>query len=168
MTKKQTKLIYSLYLYLFFALNIQALKAENIDGVYSRLSLTNVRTGQSPEALNRQGLLIMTEGYYAMMTQNADRHLLTKIEKIDSPSMKEKNNYLDLWLAINAHSGRYKVEGDTLIWYRDISENPKEIGTITKLKFTQKEDQLILYFTLSNGDRYDWVWKEIVSTVAIK
>ena len=165
MTKKQIKLIYSLYLYLFLALNTQVLKAENIDGVYSRLSLTNIRTGQSPEAIDRQGLLIMTKGYYAMMTQNADRHLLVKI---DSPSMKEKNNYLELWLAINAHSGRYKVEGDTLIWYRDISENPKEIGTITKLKFTQKEDQLILYFTLSNGDRYDWVWKKIASTIAIK
>jgi hypothetical protein len=165
MIKKQIKLIYSLYLYLFLALNIQVLKAENIDGVYSRLSLTNIRTGQSPEALDRQGLLIMTEGYYAMMTQNADRHLLANI---DSSSMKEKNNYLELWLAINAHSGRYKVEGDTLIWYRDISENPKEIGTITKLKFTQKEDQLILYFTLSNGDRYDWVWKKIASTIAIK
>jgi len=165
MTKKQTKLIYFLYLNLFLAFNMQALKAENIDGVYSRLSLTNIRTGQSPEALDRQGLLIMTEGYYAMMTQNADRHLLAKI---DNSSIKEKNNYLELWLAINAHSGRYKVEGDTLIWYRDISENPKEIGTITKLKFTQKEDQLILYFTLSNGDQYDWVWKEITSTVAIK
>jgi len=167
MTKKQTKLIYSLSLYLFLVLNIQVLKAEDIDGVYSRLSLTNVRTGQSPEALNRQGLLIMTEGYYAMMTQNADRHLLTKIEKIDNSSMKEKNNYLDLWLAINAHSGRYKVEGDSLIWYRDISENPKEIDTITKLKFIRKEDQLILYFTLSNGDRYDWVWKKM-QTIAIK
>ena len=167
MTKKQTKLIYSLSLYLFLVLNIQVLKAEDIDGVYSRLSLTNVRTGQSPEALNRQGLLIMTEGYYAMMTQNADRHLLTKIEKIDNSSMKEKNNYLDLWLAINAHSGRYKVERDSLIWYRDISENPKEIDTITKLKFIQKEDQLILYFTLSNGDRYDWVWKKM-QTIAIK
>ena len=165
MTKKQIKLIYSLYLYLFLALNIQVLKAENIDGVYSRLSLTNIGTGQSPEAIDRQGLLIMTEGYYAMMTQNADRHLLAKI---DSPSMKEKNNYLELWLAINAHSGRYKIEGDTLIWYRDISENPKEIGTITKLKFTQKEDQLILYFALSNGDRYDWVWKKIASTIPIK
>ena len=161
MTKKQTKLIYSLYLYLVLALNIQVVNAENIDGVYSRLSLTNIRTGQSPEALDRQGLLIMTGGYYAMMTQNADRHLLAKI---DSLSMKEKNSYLELWLAINAHSGRYKVEGDTLIWYRDISENPKEIGTITKLKFTQKEDQLILYFTLSNGDRYDWIWKKIAST----
>lgn len=165
MTKKQTTLIYFLYLNLFLAFNMQVLKAENIDGVYSRLSLTNIRTGQSPEALDRQGLLIMTEGYYAMMTQNADRHLLAKI---DNSSIKKKNNYLELWLAINAHSGRYKVEGDTLIWYRDISENPKEIGTITKLKFTQKEDQLILYFTLSNGDRYDWVWKEITSTVAIK
>jgi len=165
MTKKQTKLIYFLYLNLFLAFNMQVLKAENIDGVYSRLSLTNIRTGQSPEALDRQGLLIMTEGYYAMMTQNADRHLLAEI---DNSSIKEKNNYLELWLAINAHSGRYKVEGDTLIWYRDISENPKEIGTITKLKFTQKEDQLILYFTLSNGDQYDWVWKEITSTVAIK
>jgi hypothetical protein len=165
MTKKQTKSIYFLYLNLFLVLNIQVLKAENIDGVYSRLSLTNIRTGQSPEALDRQGLLIMMEGYYAMMTQNADRHLLAKIDNL---SIKEKNNYLELWLAINAHSGRYKVEGDTLIWYRDISENPKEIGTITKLKFTQKEDQLILYFTLSNGDRYDWVWKEITSTVVIK
>ena len=168
MIKKQTQLIYSLYLCLFLAFNMQVLKAENIDGVYSRLSLTNTRTGQSPEAIDRQGLLIMTEGYYAMMTQNADRHLLTKIEKTDRFSMKEKNDYLELWLAINAHSGRYKVEGDTLIWYRDISENPKEIGTITKLKFTQKKDRLILYFTLSNGDRYDWVWEKIASTLTMK
>jgi len=87
MTKKQIKLIYSPYLFLFLALNTQVLKAEKIDGVYSRLSLTNIRTGQSPEAIDRQGLLIMTEGYYALMTQNADRHLLVKI---DSPSMKEK------------------------------------------------------------------------------
>ena len=161
MTKNQIKLIYPLFLYLFLVFNIQVVKAENIDGVYSRLSLTNIRTGKSPEALDRQGLLIMVDGYYAMMTQNADRHLLSKFDNLP---MKEKNNYLELWLAINAHSGRYKVEGNTLIWYRDISENPKEIGTITKLKFTQKEDQLILYFTLSNGDRYDWVWKKIAST----
>ena len=53
MTKKQTKSIYFLYLNLFLVLNIQVLKAENIDGVYSRLSLTNIRTGQSPEALDR-------------------------------------------------------------------------------------------------------------------
>lgn len=161
MTKNQIKLIYPLFLYLFLVFNIQVVKAENIDGVYSRLSLTNIRTGKSPEALDRQGLLIMVDGYYAMMTQNADRHLLSKFDNLP---MKEKNNYLELWLAINAHSGRYKVEGNTLIWYRDISENPKEIGTITKLKFTQKEDQLILYFTLSNGDRYDWVWEKIAST----
>ncbi len=87
MTKKQTKSIYFLYLNLFLVLNIQVLKAENIDGVYSRLSLTNIRTGQSPEALDRQGLLIMMEGYYAMMTQNADRHLLAKIDNL---SIKEK------------------------------------------------------------------------------
>lgn len=161
MTKNQIKLIYPLFLYLFLVFNIQVVKAENIDGVYSRLSLTNIRTGKSPEALDRQGLLIMVDGYYAMMTQNADRHLLSKFDNLP---MKEKNNYLELWLAINAHSGRYKVEGNTLIWYRDISENPKEIGTITKLKFTQKEDQLILFFTLSNGDRYDWVWEKIAST----
>ena len=161
MTKNQIKLIYPLFLYLFLVFNIQVVKAENIDGVYSRLSLTNIRTGKSPEALDRQGLLIMVDGYYAMMTQNADRHLLSKFDNLP---MKEKNNYLELWLAINAHSGRYKVEGNTLIWYRDISENPKEIGTITKLKFTQKEDQLILYFTLSNGDRYDLVWEKIAST----
>ena len=137
MTKNQIKLIYPLFLYLFLVFNIQVVKAENIDGVYSRLSLTNIRTGKSPEALDRQGLLIMVDGYYAMMTQNADRHLLSKFDNLP---MKEKNNYLELWLAINAHSGRYKVEGNTLIWYRDISENPKEIGTITKLKLTQKEE----------------------------
>ena len=75
MTKNQIKLIYPLFLYLFLVFNIQVVKAENIDGVYSRLSLTNIRTGKSPEALDRQGLLIMVDGYYAMMTQNADRHL---------------------------------------------------------------------------------------------
>ncbi|MEC9415959.1 MAG: hypothetical protein VYC67_05125 [Pseudomonadota bacterium] len=161
---------YLIFLIILVVFNCQAQgnyqHKENIDGVYSRLSLTNIRTGQSPEALDRQGLLIMKEGHYAMMTQNADRHLLVTIDSLSS--IEEKNDYLDLWLAINAHSGRYKVEGDILIWYRDISENPKEIGTITKLQFTQKDDQLILYFTLSNGDRYDWVWQKISSTVAIK
>ncbi|MGI9262404.1 MAG: hypothetical protein ACR2QR_10240, partial [Woeseiaceae bacterium] len=46
---------------------------EQLDGAYERVSLTNTRTGESPEAANRQGLLIMAHGHYSMMTMNPDR-----------------------------------------------------------------------------------------------
>ena len=69
--------------------------------------------------------------------------------------------YLQEWLDVNAHTGRYQVDGDTLVWYRDISENPNEVGTVSRLAFEQREDQLVLSFTLPNGDRYEWVWQRL-------
>jgi hypothetical protein len=135
-------------------------RADDLDGVYHRISLTNARTGESPEALNREGLLIMAHGHYSMMTQNPDRRVLGPDEKLEQMSDAEQISYLNEWLDVNAHSGRFETDGDTLIWYRDISENPKEVGTVSRLKYTQENDQLVISFTLPNGDRYDWVWQK--------
>ena len=134
--------------------------ANDLDGVYRRISLTNTRTGESPEALNREGLLTMAHGHYSMMTQNPDRRVLGPDEKLEQMSDAEQISYLKEWLDVNAHSGRFETDGDTLIWYRDISENPKEVGTVSRLKYTQENDQLVISFTLPNGDRYDWVWQK--------
>ena len=136
--------------------------ANELDGVYHRISLTNARTGESPEALNREGLLIMAYGHYSMMTQNPDRRVLGPDEKLEQMSDAEQILYLKEWLDVNAHSGRFESDGDTLTWYRDISENPIEVATESRLKYTQENDQLVIYFTLPNGDRYDWVWQKTV------
>jgi len=53
------------------------------------------------------------------------------------------------------------VDKDILTWYRDISEDPKEAGTVSRLNFEKKDDLLIISFTLRNGDKYDWKWKQI-------
>ena len=45
-----------------------ALADDGLEGAYERVSLTNTRTGESPEAANRRGLLIMADGHYSMMT----------------------------------------------------------------------------------------------------
>lgn len=136
-------------------------RADSLEGVYRRMSLTNVRTGESPEAANRQGLLIMAHGHYSMMTQNPHRRVLGPEERLEQMAESEQIAYLQEWLDVNAHSGRYEVDGDTLVWHRDISENPKEVGTISRLAFEKAKDQLILSFTLPNGDRYDWVWQQL-------
>jgi len=136
-------------------------RADSLDGVYERVSLTNVRTGESPEALNRQGLLIMAYGHYSMMTQNPDRRVLGPDEALEDMPASEQIAYLQEWLDVNAHTGRYQVDGDTLVWYRDISENPKEVGTVSRLAFEKTETQLVLSFTLPNGDRYDWMWRRL-------
>jgi len=46
------------------------------------------------------------------------------------------------------------------VWYRDISENPREVGTTSNLNYEWRDDLLVIYFTLPNGDRYDWVWRK--------
>jgi len=142
-------------------LGISPARADSLDGVYERVSLTNVRTGESPEAPNRQGLLIMAHGHYSMMTQNPDRRVLGPDEALDDMPDSEQIAYLQEWLDVNAHTGRYQIDGDTLVWYRDISENPKEVGTVSRLPFEKRGDQLVLSFTLPNGDRYDWVWQRL-------
>ena len=137
-----------------------AVADANLEGVYERVSLTNTRTGESPEAANRSGLLIMAHGHYSMMTMNPDRRALSP-EQVEAMSAEERNDYLEEWLDINGHTGRYAADSRTLTWYRDISENPREVGTITELGYEWRNDLLVIHFTLPNGDRYDWVWRKI-------
>jgi len=133
---------------------------EQLDGAYERVSLTNTRTGESPEAANRQGLLIMAYGHYSMMTMNPDRHFVEK-EAQAAMTAADEIAYLQQWLDINGHTGRYAVEDDTLIWHRNMSENPREVGTESRLRFEWRNALLVIYFTLPNGDRYDWVWRRL-------
>ncbi len=134
--------------------------ADGLEGSYERVSLTNTRTGESPEALNRKGLLIFADGHYAMMTINPEREVLSD-EAYDLASSAERVAYLEAWLDINGHSGRYETDGNSLTWHRDISENPAEVGTVSNLKYEWRADLLVIYFTLPNGDRYDWVWRKL-------
>ena len=132
---------------------------ERLEGAWERVSLTNTRTGESPEAANRQGLLIMADGHYSMMTMNPDRRYLAD-EDVASLSDDEEIAYLREWLDINGHTGRYEAGDGKLTWYRDISENPREVGTVSNLNYEWQDDLLVIWFTLPNGDRYDWVWQK--------
>ncbi len=134
---------------------------DDIEGAYERVSLTNMRTGESPEAANRQGLLILAHGHYSMMTMNPQRRVLGSDEKLEDLSKDQQISFLQEWLDINGHTGRYEVDGDELVWHRDISENPREVGTTSRLKFESRDDLLIISFTLPNGDRYEWTWRRL-------
>lgn len=133
---------------------------ERLEGAFARVSLTNTRTGESPEALDREGLLIMAHGHYSMMTMNPDRRFIEPDEQA-MMSAEGEVAYLQEWLDINGHTGRYTAAGNELTWYRDISENPSEVGTVSTLKFEWRDELLVIYFTLANGDRYDWVWRRV-------
>ncbi len=135
---------------------------SELDGVYERVSLTNVRTGESPEAANRKGLLIMGDGHYSMMTMNPDRRFIAD-EDVESLPAEEKIAYLHEWLDINGHTGRFEARDGELTWYRDISENPREVGTVSRLRYEWRDNLLVIYFTLPNGDRYDWVWRPVAT-----
>ena len=102
----------------------------------------------------------MAHGHYSMMTMNPDRRVIED-DVLENMPADEQVAYLQEWLDINAHAGRYDAEGATLTWYRDISENPKEVGTISKLDYEWRDNLLVIYFTLPNGDRYDWTWRKI-------
>jgi hypothetical protein len=145
---------------LFLAASGSAVADDGLEGAYERVSLTNTRTGESPEAANRQGLLIMAYGHYSMMTMNPDRRVLGN-DDVEVMPAEDQIGYLREWLDINGHTGRYEVDGDTLTWYRDISENPREVGTTSQLDFEWRDDLLVIYFSLPNGDRYDWVWRRV-------
>lgn len=134
---------------------------DDIEGAYERVSLTNTRTGESPEAANRQGLLILAHGHYSMMTMNPDRRVLNRDQKLEDMSQDQQIAFLQEWLDVNAHTGRYEVEGNALTWYRDISENPREVGTTSRLNFAQRDDLLVISFTLPNGDTYEWAWRRL-------
>ena len=134
---------------------------HELDGAYERVSLTNARTGESPEALNREGLLIMAHGHYSMMTQSPERPVLTPDEQ-SALSKDDEIRFLRTWLDINAHSGRFEAADGKLTWHRDISEDPKEVGTVSHLNYETDGDRLTVFFTLPNGDRYNWVWRRVV------
>jgi len=146
---------------LFLLLAAVAIADTPLDGVYERVSLANVETGFSPEKGDRKGLLQMANGYYSMMTMNADRRVLAADEKIEDMPEDQQIAYLQEWLDVNAHSGRYEIDGDKLVWYRDISENPKEVGTVSRLNYELRDDLLVISFNLRNGDKYEWVWKRL-------
>lgn len=131
-----------------------------LDGVYERVSLTNTRTGESPEAANRKGLLIMADGHYSMMTMNPDRRYVPD-EDVEAMPVDDQLAYFREWLDINGHTGRFDAADGELTWYRDISENPREVGTVSKLRYEWRDDLLVIFFTLPNGDRYDWVWRRV-------
>jgi len=133
---------------------------DPLSGAYERVSLTNVRTGKSPEAAERQGLLIMAHGHYSMMTMNPSRRVLDN-DEVALLNNEQELEYLKEWLDINGHTGRYDASDTTLTWYRDISENPKEVGTESQLGYEWRDRLLVIYFTLPNGDRYDWVWRKL-------
>ena len=134
---------------------------DPVEGVYERVSLANVETGFSPERGNRKGLLIMAHGHYSMMTMNQDRRVLADGESTDDMTDAEKITFLEDWLDVNAHSGRYEVEDGQLVWYRDVSENPREVGTVSRLNYEMRDDLLVISFTLANGDVYEWVWRRV-------
>ena len=131
-----------------------------LEGVYERVSLTNTRTGESPEAANRKGLLILAEGHYSMMTMNPDRRYIPD-EDVETMPVDDQLAYFREWLDINGHTGRFDAADGELTWYRDISENPREVGTVSKLRYEWRDDLLVIFFTLPNGDRYDWVWRRV-------
>ena len=133
---------------------------ERLEGAWERVSLTNTRTGESPEAPNRRGLLLMAHGHYSMMTMNPDRRYLADAE-VDALPADQRIAYLEEWLDINGHTGRYEADGGTLTWYRDISEHPREVGTVSTLDYEWRGELLVIYFTLPNGDRYDWIWRRV-------
>ena len=133
---------------------------ERLEGAWERVSLSNTHTGESPEAPNRQGLLIMADGHYSMMTMNPDRRFVPDDELASKPA-GEQLAYLREWLDINGHTGRYEARDGKLTWYRDISENPREVGTVSNLDYELRDDLLVLSFTLPNGDRYEWVWRKL-------
>ena len=148
-------------LILLLLLSGSAVADDNIEGAYERVSLINTRTGESPEAANRQGLLLLAHGHYSMMTMNPDRRALGRDEKLEGMPQDEQIAFLQEWLDINGHTGRYEADGKTLTWYRDISENPREVGTTSRLQYEKRDDLLVISFTLPNGDLYEWTWQRI-------
>lgn len=103
----------------------------------------------------------MAHGHYSMMTMNEGRRVLQQGESVDSMTDAEKVAYYEDWLDVNAHSGRYETDNGQLVWYRDVSENPREVGTTSRLDYEFRDDLLVISFTLPNGDHYEWIWRRL-------
>ena len=98
---------------------------DDIEGAYERVSLMNTRTGESPEAANRQGLLILAHGHYSMMTMNPDRRVLDRDQKLEDMPQDEQISFLQVCLDVNAHTCRYEVAGNALTRkFRERSARP--------------------------------------------
>lgn len=134
--------------------------ADDIEGAYERVSLTITRTGEAHEALSRRGLLIMAHGLNAMMTQNPDRRVLSRHER-EALSDDEEITLNRQWLDINAHGGCYEAADGKLTWHRDLSEDPKEAGTTSRLSYEHRGEDRMIFLSLPHGDRRDWVWRTI-------
>lgn len=145
-----------------FGAHCAAAADDRFPGAYERVSLTNTRTGDSPEAATRKGLLIFSDGHYSMMTMNPERRYLPD-DEVEALDKDLQIDYLREWLDINGHTGRYEASDGKLTWYRDISENPREVGTVSNLGYEWRDGLLVIFFTLPNGDRYDWTWRRIES-----
>ena len=68
-----------------------------------------------------------------MMTMNPDRRVLGPGEKLENLAQDQQIDFLQDWLDINGHTGRYEIDGETLVWYCEISENLREVGTTSRL-----------------------------------
>jgi hypothetical protein len=135
-------------------------ESPDLEGVYERVSLINLTTGQALDPTQR-GLLMMAQGYYSMMTIKPDRPILEQGKRPEDLPKDDQIAFLHEWLKLNAHTGPYEVEGDTLIWHRDLSENPREVGTVSRLPYQLRDDLLVIHFNLSNGSRWEWKWRKI-------
>ncbi|HAK54154.1 MAG: lipocalin-like domain-containing protein [Vicinamibacterales bacterium] len=138
----------------------RAQSAEDLTGVYERVSLTNTTSGLEMDP-GQRGLLIMARGHYTMMTIRPDRPALARGEQLTDKPAAEQIAFLQTWLQMNAHAGRYEVDEQTLVWHRDINEDPAQVETTSRLAFERRDDLLVISFGLPNGDRYEWVWRKI-------
>ena len=96
-----------------------------------------------------------------MMTMNPDRRVVSRDTNIEEWSESDQIRFYKEWLDINAHSGRFETDGNDIIWYRDISEDPREVGTVSRLQFEKRDDLLVISFVLPNNDKYEWVWRPV-------
>ncbi len=150
----------SILLCIVLSMSLYGQESPDLEGVYERVSLINLTTGQALDPTQR-GLLMMAQGYYSMMTIKPDRPILEQGKRPEDLPKDDQIAFLHEWLKLNAHTGPYEVEGDTLIWHRDLSENPREVGTVSRLPYQLRDDLLVIHFTLSNGSRWEWKWRKI-------
>ena len=131
-----------------------------VDGVYERVSLTNLTSGEQLDP-KQKGLMIIGHGYYSMMTINPDRPKLERGQKLDEMPADEQIAHMKSWLQMNGHMGPIEVKSDTLIWHRNLSENPQEVGTISRLPYELRDENLVIHFGLGNSSRWEWIWRKI-------
>ena len=150
----------TILLCIMLSMSLYGQESPDLEGVYERVSLINLTTGQALDPTQR-GLLMMAQGYYSMMTIKPDRPILEQGKRPEDLPKDDQIAFLHEWLKLNAHTGPYEVLSDTLIWHRDLSENPREVGTVSRLPYQLRDDLLVIHFNLSNGSRWEWKWRKI-------